>query len=170
MARRRRTLEETSALNAQRFNEQQRERLPLFMQAGLEEDLLARGVLRDRPADHLARVHTAYVARLGRGDPAVWDRSARLQRAFKVHCPEVYAAELLRWRGLRARFASLRRAADNADWWLSLLRRHLSREAFLAVLDVEWPTHAATLRHVWAVDERLARKAALGAYNSWLES
>lgn len=81
MARRRRTLEETSALNAQRFNTQHRERLPLFMQAGLEEDLLARGVLRDRPADHLARVHTAYVAwRSGTAVPGCNGRSRRTAR------------------------------------------------------------------------------------------
>lgn len=167
MPRARRTLEEASRVNARKHNQRQRDRLPLFMGAGLEDDLKAKGVLRDREPDHLLKTHTAYVARLGQSDPAVWDRSDRFQVLFKRLCPEQYPAALRRWRELRVHHPSLRRAAHNADYWYGLIARALSRPELLALLDEEWPQHAATLRHLWAIDADLARKAERGQYNGW---
>jgi hypothetical protein len=167
VARPRRTLEEASRRNAERHNQRQRDRLPLFIQAGLEDDLLTRGLLQDRAPDHLLNTQTAYLAQLSCRDPEVWDRSARLQAAFKRLCPARYPDALRHWRALRSRHASLRRAADNADHWYGLLARHLSRPELLAWLDQEWPQHAQTLRYLWRIDAALARKAERGRYNGW---
>lgn len=162
-----RTPEQASERNAQRWNDRQRARLPLFMNAGLEGDLIRTGVLRDRPADHRLRLSENLWTGLAALDCEAAVRGERFRRAMKHRCPDEYPAALSQLRRLRSLAPSLRRAVFTSDHWLAALRRTLPRETFLSVVDEIWPAHARTLRHLADIDARIQRKAALGQFNPW---
>lgn len=122
-----RTPEQASERNAQRWNDRQRARLPLFMDAGLEGDLIRTGVLRDRRPDHQVRLNEDLRERLGALEAAAAVRGEQFRRSMKSHCPETYPAALRQLRRLRALAPSLRRAMHTSDHWLTALRRALPK-------------------------------------------
>ncbi|MXV21189.1 hypothetical protein [Deinococcus xianganensis] len=159
-----RTAEQASARNAQRWNDRQRARLPLFIDAGLEGDLIRTGVLRDRPADHQVRLSDDLRTRLAALDAAAAVHGEQFGRAMKRHCPEAYPDALRR---LRALAPSVRRAVSTSDHWLGALRRTLPREAFLSVVDEIWPEHAQSLRQAADIRGRIHRSMERGQINPW---
>jgi len=162
-----RTPEQASERNAQRWNDRQRARLPLFMDAGLEGDLIRTGVLRDRRPDHQVRLNEDLRERLAALEVAAAVRGEQFRRAMKSHCPETYPAALRQLRRLRALAPSLRRAMHTSDHWLTALRRALPEGTLLIILDEIWPEHAQTLRQLSDIDARIQRKTALGQVNPW---
>lgn len=165
--RKKRTRAEASARNAEKWNTRQRAALPLFVHAGLEDHLVQLGVLVDRQPDHqLQRVadldeRMAALHETCRARAEVW------RQVFKTQCPATYPETLLKLRSLRLRFPSMRSPVSTSDFWYTALRRALSAEAFLAILEEHWPAHAAVLKHGQRVQARIARQTALGQSNSW---
>ncbi|MDR6221222.1 hypothetical protein [Deinococcus soli (ex Cha et al. 2016)] len=162
-----RTPEQASERNAKRWNDRRRARLPLFMDAGLEGDLIRTGVLRDRRPDHQVRLNEDLRERLAALETAAAVRGEQFRRAMKSHCPETYPAVLRQVRRLRALAPSLRRAMHTSDHWLTALRRALPEGTLLVILDEIWPEHAQTLRQLADIDARIQRKTALGQVNPW---
>ncbi|MCD0156654.1 hypothetical protein [Deinococcus sp. 6GRE01] len=162
-----RTPEQASERNAKRWNDRRRARLPLFMDAGLEGDLIRTGVLRDRRPDHQVRLNDDLHERLAALDAAAAVRGEQFRRAMKHHCPETYPAALVQLRRLRALAPSLRRAMHTSDHWLTALRRALPEGTLLVILDEVWPEHAQMRRQLSDIDARIQRKTALGQVNPW---
>lgn len=165
--RKKRTRAEASALNAEKWNARQRAALPLFVQAGLEDHLVHVGVLVDRQPDHQLQRVADLNERMAELHETCRARAEVWRQVFKTQCPAEYPEALLKLRRLRTGFASMRSPVSASDFWYTALRRALSPDAFLAVLEEHWPTHAAVLKHGQMIQTKIARQAALGESNSW---
>lgn len=144
--RKRRTREEASARNAEKWNARQRAALPLFVQARLEDHLVQVGVLVDRSPDHQLQRVVDLNERLAELHAACRARAEVWRQVFKTQRPAEYPEALLKLRRLRMGFVSMRSPVSASDFWYTALRRALSPEVFLAVLEEHWPTHAAVLK------------------------
>jgi hypothetical protein len=133
--KRRRMRAEASALNAQKWNTRQRAALPLFVQAGLEDHLVQVGVLVDRQPDHQLQRVVDLNERMAELHAACWARAEVWRQVFKRLCPAEYPETLLKLRGLRTGFASMRSPVSASDFCYTALRRTLPAEAFPAVLE-----------------------------------
>lgn len=162
-----RTPEEASRKNAEKWNQRQRDAAPLYMQAGLEGNLVRQGLIVDRHPEHQLRLSEDRHTQQARHAQESSLRAETLRRVLKARCPDAYREALLTLRRLQQRAPSLRRPHFQADHWYTALRRALSPDGLLEVLDEVWPQHAQTLRHLWAIDENLARKQQRGEYNGW---
>jgi len=161
------TRAEASARNAVKWNARQRAALPLFVQAGLEDHLVQVGVLVDRSPDHQLQRVADLDARLAELHAACRARAEVWRQVFKTRCPAEYPEALLKLRRLRTGFASMHAPVSASDFWYTALRRALSTEAFLAVVEEHWPTHAAVLKQGQMIQAKIARRAALGQSNPW---
>lgn len=160
--------EEASRKNAEKWNQRQREAVPLYIQAGLENDLVQQGLIVDRTPDHQLRLGEDRHTQQARHAQESTLRAEALRTVLKRRCPDVYREALLTLRRLRQSAPSLRRPHFRADHWYTALRRVLTRDELLAVMDEVWPQHAQTLRHLWAIDERIQVGQRQGEYSGWV--
>lgn len=158
---------EASARNAKKHNQRQRTQYPLYMQAGLEEQLKQFGMIRDRPDDAALRSHEDLKARLDQLEQLCRTRAALYSRTLMQVDHAAWARELLHLRRLRQRFPSMRRFVNQADHWHTALRGALTREAYLAFLDDHDPEYAGHLRLSDATVARLKEAQRRGSYNPW---
>ena len=162
------TTEQASADNAKKWNQRQRDALPLYMQAGLEHELLQKELIVERQADHQLRQSQSLQERLAELDAQCVIRAEVFRREVKALMPARYPELLGKLRSMRRTFRSMRRPVNASDYWYTALHTHLDRKTLLDVLDRLWPEHAATLRHSYAVDHRIKRAQQAGQYNDWV--
>ena len=164
------TAQEASEDNANKWNQRQRDALPLYMDAGLEAELLQKKLIVERPTDHQLRQSAQLHGRLAALDEACAVKAEIFRREVKALMPALYPELLRKLRAMRGKFSSMRRPVNASDYWYTALHTQLDRAALLHVLDRLWPEHAAALRRSYAVDDRLGRAAQAGQYNAWVAS
>jgi hypothetical protein len=162
MPRPRKTPEQASIDNAKKFNAQQRAAFPLFMDAGLEAQLLEQGHVRDRAPDHQLRLQQELWDRLAAHDDHCRVVGEALRRELRAAAPETYRQDLLRLRSLRLRYGSMRRPVSTCDFWRTALRKALPIEEFQAVERCVDPTAAQRQANQAYVATRLAARLQAG--------
>ena len=161
------TREQASADNARKWNARQREQVPLFIQAGLEQQLVEQGVIQDRAEDHQLRITQSQHDRLAALDRRCEVRGRQYRLAAMSYLPDQFEELEERLTSMQERFPSMQGPVNICDYWYTALHKHLDRAALIVLLDTLYPEHAQTLRFTDQVNARIQASQEKGIYNPW---